>query len=392
MRIGIFSDTYFPQVSGVSTSIKTLKDSLEDQGHHVYIFTTTDPKADEMEENIVRLPSIAFMSFKDRRIAISGNYKALRIARQLKLDVIHTQTEFSLGFIGKHVAKQMGIPHIHTYHTMYEDYLHYIAGGKLLRPSHVAALSRYFCNQADGVVAPSKRVEDQLRGYEVYSKIGIIPTGVNLSKFKPVTDGHDIRQELQLAEDQPIILSLSRLSEEKNIMAVINAMPDVLVSRPDARLVIVGDGPQREELEKAVSDLAISEAVIFTGEKQSHDVPNYYTQADVFVSASESESQGLTYIEAIACKTAIVAKKNAYTDTLVGPNSELGTLIVADEELAQGVLKELQPSDSRQTEDVRAKVLEEISGDTFAQKIVSFYHDCDQSIQPVYYDHRIKVF
>ena len=87
-----------------------------------------------------------------------------------------------------------------------------------------------------------------------------------------------------------------------------------------------------------------------------------------------------------------MAKKNAYTDTLVGPNSELGTLIVADEELAQGVLKELQPSDSHQTEDVRAKVLEEISGDTFAQKIVSFYHDCDQSIQPVYYDHRIKVF
>ncbi|MBP1040479.1 glycosyltransferase family 4 protein [Vagococcus sp. BWB3-3] len=392
MRIGIFSDTYFPQVSGVSTSIKTLKESLEGMGHQVYIFTTTDPKAEAAEENIVRLPSIAFMSFKDRRIAISGNYKALRIARQLKLDVIHTQTEFSLGFIGKHVAKQMGIPHIHTYHTMYEDYLHYIAGGKLLRPRHVAALSRYFCNQADGVVAPSKRVEDQLRGYEVYSKIGIIPTGVDLSKFKPVVDGHNIRHELNLRADQPIILSLSRLSEEKNIMAVIQAMPEVLQSRPDARLVIVGGGPQRDELEKAVSELAITEAVVFTGEKKSHEVPNYYTQADVFVSASESESQGLTYIEALACKTAIVAKENDYTKTLVGPNGELGTLVVKDGELAQALLKELNSIESQSIEAIRGQVLEEISGETFARNIVSFYHDCDQTVHPVYYDQRMKVF
>lgn len=390
MRIGIFSDTYFPQVSGVSTSIKTLKDSLEDLGHQVYIFTTTDPKADAAEENIIRLPSIAFVSFKDRRIAISGNYKALRIARHLKLDVIHTQTEFSVGFFGKYVAKHMGIPHIHTYHTMYEDYLHYIAGGKLLRPSHVAALSRYFCNQADGVVAPSQRVEDQLRGYEVYSKIGIIPTGVNLSKFKPVID-EDIRQELNLTTNQPLILSLSRLSEEKNIMAVIEAMPEVLRSRPDARLVIVGGGPQREELEKATFELGISEAVIFTGEKQSHEVPNYYTQADVFISASESESQGLTYIEALACKTAIVAKNNAYTKTLVGPGSELGTLVMKDAELAQALLRELAPGE-RQHEEVRAQVLTEISGETFARNIVKFYHDCDDNFQPTYYNQQIKVF
>lgn len=390
MRVGIFSDTYFPQVSGVSTSIKTLKESLESLGHHVYIFTTTDPKASATETGIYRLPSIAFMSFKDRRIAISGTSKALRIARQLNLDVIHTQTEFSVGFMGKYVAKQMGIPHLHTYHTMYEDYLHYIAGGKLLRPSHVASLSRYFCNQADGVVAPSKRVEDQLRSYDVTTRIGIIPTGVNLKRFKPVVNGPDIRKELKLSPTQPIVLSLSRLSEEKNILAVIHAMPEVLADRPEARLVVVGGGPQRAELEAAVLKLAISESVIFTGEKAANEVPNYYTQADVFVSASESESQGLTYIEAVACRTAIVAKGNDYTQSLVGPNSELGTLVATDAQLGQAILKELAPK-STATEAVRETVLTEISGETFAEAILSYYDECRESAA-VYGNYRIKVF
>ncbi|MDN6596963.1 MAG: glycosyltransferase, partial [Lentilactobacillus parabuchneri] len=136
MNIGIFTDTYFPQVSGVATSIKTLKNELERQGNQVYIFTTTDPHVDKdtYEQNIFRFSSIPFISFTDRRIAVRGLFQAYEIAKELNLDIVHTQTEFSMGMIGKFVAKNLNIPCIHTYHTMYEDYLHYVANGKLLRP------------------------------------------------------------------------------------------------------------------------------------------------------------------------------------------------------------------------------------------------------------------
>ncbi len=141
MKIGFFTDTYFPQVSGVATSIKTLKEELEKKGHKVYIFTTTDPNAEMDEEDIIRMPSVPFVSFKDRRIVVRGMWYAYLIAKELELELIHTHTEFGAGLLGKMVGRKLQIPVIHTYHTMYEDYLHYIAKGKVLRPTHVKYFS-----------------------------------------------------------------------------------------------------------------------------------------------------------------------------------------------------------------------------------------------------------
>ena len=160
MNIGIFTDTYYPQVSGVATSIKTLRRQLERLGHTVYVFTTTDPNVEKnvYEPNIFRFSSVPFISFTDRRIAVRGVFQALQVARELNLDIVHTQTEFSLGLIGKFVAKNLKIPCVHTYHTMYEDYLHYVAKGKLLRPVHVKQMSRSFCQNMSGIVAPSENL------------------------------------------------------------------------------------------------------------------------------------------------------------------------------------------------------------------------------------------
>ncbi len=186
MNIGLFTDTYFPQVSGVATSIKTLRDQLEKQGHQVYIFTTTDPKVDTnvYERNVFRFTSIPFVSFTDRRIAISGFIRATQIAKELNLDIVHTQTEFSLGWMGKFVAKALKIPVIHTYHTMYEDYLHYVANGKLLKPYHVKQMTRAFCYHIDGIVAPSERVQRTIQRYGIQVPTRIIPTGVNLEQYQ----------------------------------------------------------------------------------------------------------------------------------------------------------------------------------------------------------------
>ena len=296
MNIGIFTDTYYPQVSGVATSIKTLREQLEKQGHTAYIFTTTDPNVDKSiyERNIFRFSSIPFISFTDRRIAVRGLFHAYQVAKELNLDIIHTQTEFSMGLIGKFVAKNLKIPCIHTYHTMYEDYLHYVAKGRLLKPYHVKQMSKSFCYHMSGIVAPSLRVKETLEQYGIDEPIEIIPTGVDISKFSKSTN-ENIREKYKINPEQPLLLTLSRLAFEKNIDKLLNAMPDILARVPETKLMICGDGPARESLVQQVSDMNLIDSVIFTGEINNDEVGGYYKAADVFVSTSVSESQGYLY-------------------------------------------------------------------------------------------------
>ena len=336
MRIGIFTDTYFPQVSGVATSIRVLKEDLERQGHKVIIFTTTDPKVTEPEENIIRLGSIPFFAFKDRRVAIQGLGKAYRIAKENELDIIHTQTEFSLGLAGKLIAAMLKIPTIHTYHTMYEKYLHYIAKGKVLRPSHVAYISKAFCNQTSGVVAPSQMTKDKLIEYGVLQEVRVIPTGVVVPSQEPDV-ANALRSELGYSDDEVVLLSLSRLSQEKNIAAVIAALPAIVASKPNVRLCIAGGGPERETLEAQVAELGLTDFVQFVGEIKNEMVYKYYQMADLYVNASESESQGLTYLEALVNRVPVIAKKNDYLSSLITADA-LGMLFETDADIADCVL------------------------------------------------------
>lgn len=374
MNIGIFTDTYFPQVSGVATSIKTLKDELERQGHAVYIFTTTDPHvADEaVEPNLFRFTSIPFVSFTDRRIAVRGVFHAYAVAKELQLDIIHTQTEFSMGYIGKFVARQLHIPVVHTYHTMYEDYLHYVMNGHLLRPYHVKQYTRAFLFHVSGVIAPSERVEATLQRYGIHIPIAIIPTGVDLSQYK-APKNPELREQLGLTH-RPVLLSLSRVAYEKRIDKLISAMPKVLALVPDAVLLIVGDGPARSDLEAQASALELGEHVRFTGEIDHDEVQDYYRAADVFVSASDSESQGLTYIEALAAGRKVVALAGEYTQQLLD-DPAIGTTFVTQDEFVHQVANYLQhPQAFDDPVPLQAK-LHAISANQFAGSALQFYRE-----------------
>ncbi|WP_429971338.1 glycosyltransferase family 4 protein [Fructilactobacillus sp. Tb1] len=375
MNIGLFTDTYFPQVSGVATSIKTLKDELERRGNNVYIFTTTDPNAKATkEDDIYRFSSIPFISFTERRIAVRGLFQATQIAKKLNLDIVHTQTEFSMGMIGKFVAKNLNIPCIHTYHTMYEDYLHYVANGHLLKPIHVKEGTLYFCHHLNGIVAPSKRVLDKLTGYGVKSPIRIIPTGINVAHYEEQSD-KDLRKELGISETAPVMLSVSRLAYEKNISELIDAFPRILAKVPTTKLVIVGQGPAEDDLHQQVKDLNLSDSVIFTGEIDNDDVNQYYRMANVFVSTSESESQGLTYIEAMAAGTKVVVATSPYTDGLVNDKS-LGMTFNSENEFIDDVVMYLEhPDQYPNNEELRKQKLHDISAVYFVDRILDFYDD-----------------
>lgn len=378
MRIGLFTDTYFPQVSGVATSIKTLKTELEKLGHTVFIFTTTDKDVNRYEDwDIIRLPSVPFFAFKDRRVAYAGFADALDISRRYQLDIIHTHTEFSLGILGIEIAHALKIPVVHTYHTHYEDYVRYIARGLLIRPRMVKYFARVFFKDVDGIICPSEIVENLLQSYQIKQDLRVIPTGIDLAKFdRPEIQSKniaDLREKLGIAEDETMLLSLSRVSYEKNIQAVVKAMPEVLADNPKVKLVIAGGGPYLPDIEKLVRSLGLEESVIMTGMIPPSETALYYKAADFFISASTSETQGLTYLESLASGTPVIAHGNPYLDNVIS-HKMFGTLYYHEYDLASAIIDAVMQTPPMEEELLHEK-LYEISAANFGKKVYEYYLD-----------------
>jgi len=381
MNIGIFTDTYFPQISGVATSIKTLKDALEKQGHNVFIFTTTDPHVQKgaVEANVFRFSSVPFISFTDRRVAFRGFFEATKVAREVKLDIVHTQTEFALGMIGKYVAHQLKIPAIHTYHTMYEDYLHYVLNGHLLRPYHVKQFTNVYLKNMDGVIAPSERVEKLLKRYKVTIPMKVIPTGVDIESLnQPITN--DVRHDLGIEPDAQVLLTLSRIAGEKKINRILNVLPEIVDEFPKACLVIAGDGPDLEVLQEQVERLTLEDNVIFAGDVPHEDVGSFYKMADLFVSASDTETQGLTYIEALASGTKCVVYDTDYTERVFDDKC-FGEVFTRPSEMRDEILDYLREGSSEIPADKLAKKLDQISAKRFGSDVHQFYEEVIENYQ-----------
>ncbi|AHI56983.1 glycosyltransferase family 4 protein [Listeria ivanovii] len=379
MNIGIFTDTYSPQISGVATSIMIMENELRKQGHTVYIFTTTDPNADrEREEGrVFRLPSVPFVFFPERRVAVAGMNKFIKLVGRLDLDIIHTHTEFSLGLLGKRIAKKYNIPSIHTYHTMYVDYLHYIAKGKILTPSMVGKMIKTFCDSYDAIIAPTAKVRHHLEAQGIHKLMYTIPTGTDISSFAPVEKQQilDLKKSLGIGMDDSVILSLGRIAHEKNIDAIINAMPEILQKEPNAKLVIVGDGPVRKDLEKIVETKNLEEHIIFTGAVDWENIGLYYQLGDLFVSASTTETQGLTYAEAMAASLPVVAKRDESIEGFL-TDRETAFLFDQDDELADLLVQILTDKNMATlvANNGRVKV-ESISADQFGRNIEAMYEE-----------------
>lgn len=382
MNIGLYTDTYFPQISGVATSIKTLKDALERQGHNVFIFTTTDPnvKKGTVEPNVFRFSSIPFVSFTDRRIAFRGFFEATKVAKEVNLDIVHTQTEFALGTIGKYVAHQLDIPAIHTYHTMYEDYLHYILNGHLLSPYHVKQFVKSYLKNMDGCIAPSGRVEELLRRYGVQIPVRVIPTGVDIQSMNRDAD-RDVRKDLGIDKDAPVILTLSRIAAEKKINHILNVLPAIIDEIPNVKFVIAGDGPDVKVLQEQVERLTLEDYVIFAGNVDHGDVGNYYRMADIFVSASDTETQGLTYVEALAAGTPCVVYDTDYTENIFDKDI-FGRRFNTQQEMQEEIISLLKQKRSKIPQELLQNKLQSISSDQFATNVHDFYQYVIDHYQP----------
>ncbi len=378
MKIGLFTDTYYPQINGVATSVLMLKRNLEMRGHKVYVFTTTDPKADSEEINVYRVPSIPFISA--RRVGMFYNPRLSRIIKKIGLDVIHTHTEFSLGIFGRAMARELNIPFLHTYHTIYEDYTHYIGKLGILDPiakMAVRKISINFCDSADKVIVPTNKVEELLLSYNIKQDMSIIPTGIELSKFSKNNfnsdEVQDLRENLGIEEKDKVLLFIGRLAKEKNIEEILIAMKYYLKDKEDVKFLLIGDGPEKDILEEKAKDLGIDKKTIFAGEKPWNDIGIYYQLGDVFISASQSETQGLTYIEALASGLPVVAKADRCLDGVLQDNVN-GYQFHNQDDFIKALDSILNTNSKKESLSIEAiKSTEKFSAENFAIKVEELY-------------------
>lgn len=317
MKILIVSDFYKPTVNGVVTSILNLKSGLEVLGHEVRILTLSTRSESYVDGDVYYIRSTdASRIYPDARFTLKSTKNEIADILSWKPDIVHSQNEFSTFFIGRKIVKHLSIPNIHTYHTVYGDYTHYFFRSKKLGLRAVDVCTKLLGKSVTCIISPTEKIHGLLEHYQVACPVHTIPSGIELDKFFHKVDSttiKDLKTRLHIPEEHTVLLSVSRLSKEKNMGELINYM-QYLTNSPIS-LVIVGDGPEKDKLQKLITRLHLDDRVILTGMVPPNEVPAYYQMADLFTSASTSEAQGLTYIEALASGTPLLCKED---DCLVG--------------------------------------------------------------------------
>lgn len=328
MRIGLFSDTYYPEINGVATSTKTLCDILKKKGHDVFVVTTNPfSKKIEFKDNVLRIPGITLKILYSYEMAGFINPKATKIIKKLRLDIIHVQTEMGIGIYGRLLAKKLKIPLVYTYHTMYVDYTYIVTKG-VLDPAAkgiVKKFSKSISSSVTELTTPSVKTKNALREYGVDRYINVIPNGINLSLFEESNIDKNFIEEFKTKHNlhgKYILLSLGRIAKEKANDVLLQGYATFLKNPTidNSVLLVVGDGPDRPNLEKLTMELGISDHVIFVGKVPYEQVPYFYYMSNLYLSASTSETQGLTFIEAIAAKTLVLCRFDENLEDVIQDN------------------------------------------------------------------------
>lgn len=319
MKVLITTDWYLPAINGVVTSVVNLTKGLTEEGHEVRILTLSGSLNSYKKEQAIYIGSIGVgRVYPDARMRTAFAHRYIDELIDWHPDVIHSQCEFSTFHLARKIAKACHVPIVHTYHTVYEDYTHYFSPNVYFGKTVAAIFSRKILGKTEAVIVPSEKIRAMLLNYGIKKPITIIPSGLEINRFmEPFNKAQleMLRLKHNISAGQKILLYVGRLAEEKNIeelFQLIRQWP-----RDDTVLLLVGDGPRREALEKMVDEMKITERVVFTGMVSPSKIAEYYRLGDVFVSASQSETQGLTYIEALASGLPVVAKADPCLNNVV---------------------------------------------------------------------------
>ena len=381
MRIGLFTDTYPPYINGVSTSVHMLKIALENLGHEVFVVTVNQKASSydfEEDGHIIKVPGIK-TGIYDYRLTSMYPLKIAKKIKKMNLDIIHVHTEFSIGSFGRIIAKQLNIPIVATYHTYYEDYLYYVTKGyfNYISKNLLKTLTQFYADKTvNSLIVPAEKIKDLfINKYNYKKEIAVIPTGIAIERFyKENVDKNkkeEIYKSLKVDKDDFLILFVGRVAEEKNIEFLIEAHKKLVKEDNKYKLIIVGDGPDIKNLKELSKD--IKDNVVFAGKSLWEDVPCYYDIADIFVTASKSETQGLTVLEALASSTPVVcANDPSYIDAIV-PGSN-GFVFDTEEEYLENIKKLRKDNKLREEFSINARnYSENFSSSKYAKRVLDVY-------------------
>ena len=381
MRVLFVSDVYFPRVNGVSTSIRTFRSDLTQLGVETLLVAPAYPgAAEDGDPSIIRVASGGVpMDPEDRRFKRRALRAALNRDLAARVDLVHIHTPFIAHYAAARFAREHGLPLVATYHTFFEDYLHHYV--PILPRAIGRALARRFtlsqCRDVAELISPSAPMRDALLAYGVTTPIEVLPTGMPAESFVR-GDGAKFRRQFGIPAGKPLLVYVGRVAYEKNIDFLVRMFAKLRARRPDALLVIAGEGPARESLTRQARELGLGGAVKFIGYLDRRtDLPGCYAAGDVFVFASRTETQGLVLLEAMAQGTPVVSTAELGTRSILTP--ECGAFVAPEDEeaFASVVVDALQlPADSPRGAQLRGRLrahAESWASQTMAKKLVMFY-------------------
>jgi 1,2-diacylglycerol 3-alpha-glucosyltransferase len=358
VRIALFTNNYLPFCGGVTISVETLRRGLEASGHEAWVFGPRLTGAEDASVKVVRYPSIPVATYPEFALAVPYSRRIERLVSALAFDVIHAHHPFLLGPAARRLARRTRRPLIFTYHTRYEKYAHYVPLPLRLVQAAALRISAGFAAQADAVLAPSAVIRDELHARGVRAPIAVVPTGVDLECFRP-GDREAARRNLGVGQGEPLVLYVGRLDREKSVDRVLGAFERVASTIPAARLVLVGQGTEAERLRRTAASLPVAERIRFLGLRPHDSLAECYQAADVFLFASETETQGLVLAEAAACGLPAVAVDAPGCDEVVR-DGDTGILTKGDPAaLAEAVIGLLLDPERRRAMARRAREVAE---------------------------------
>lgn len=380
MRIALFSDTYIPEVNGVATSVFTLFQALTNRGHEVFVVTTNPfGSKTQIEGKIIRVPGIELKRIYGYRMASFYYPYVFNYMKNLKLDLIHVHTEYGIGIFGKILAIRLHLPVVYTYHTMLEDYTHYLNKGhfEYLSKYVINSISRFFGDTCTELISPSNKTKEALRRYGVETHINIVPTGIDLAKFKEENVNPEavnkLKEQYRL-EGVPLILYLGRIAPEKGIDVLLRGFAQIPPTS-GIKMMIAGGGPGLVKLEQMAEELHLMDRVIFTGKVPQSETQVYYQLATLFASASLTETQGLTFLEAMAAGKPILWRYDKNLDEML-QDGETGFIFNDEKDFGVKVLQYLQLTTANKSK-MKQQLLSrsnEFSSEVFYDNIMEVYH------------------
>lgn len=378
MRIAIFTNNYLPNPYGVATSVETFRREFEKMGHQVYIFAPTWKGQMVSDSHVFYYPSLDVKIKIRFPLGFPYSRKMDKILKDLELDIIHAQHPNLLGNAAVRWAKKKKIPLVFTWHALYDQYVGFAPFiPKKLAANFVIRQAVKFANRADAVVVPTDSIIPLLRAWGVTNeKMFPVATGVETDEFENF-DKETVRKKYAIGKDETVLFLVARLTIEKNVEFIFRALKNILKEKK-VRLLVAGDGYLAPKLRKFCVDSGIADNVFFCGVVGRSEIKNYYAAADIFVYASQSETQGMVMSEAMYMGLPIVAVAATGASSLVLNNGN-GFLVEENEkEFADAVLKLVSNKDLRQKfRETSAKIARlQFTAEVCAEKMLEVYEEC----------------